>query len=86
MRHVFLEAHAAAAAPAAPAHFLRWYHALLERVRAGEVVLKHCPDEQMPADFLTKWIPRVKLATSVLYATGARLVPSVPSAPAAQKQ
>ena len=43
----------------------------MQRVREGQVVLKHVPDINMPADFLTKWIPIVKLDQSVVYATGA---------------
>ena len=30
------------------------------------------PDEAMPADFLTKWVPKAKLRTSIDYATNAR--------------
>ena len=41
-----------------------------QRIAEGEIVLKHVRDEHMPADFLTKWIPKDKLKTSLLYATG----------------
>ena len=35
-------------------HFLRRYYTFLQRVKLGEVTLKHVPDEENPADFLTK--------------------------------
>ena len=49
-------------------HFLRRYGVLKQRIRSGEVNVQHIPDEQMPADFLTKWIPRAKLEQSLRYA------------------
>ena len=57
--------------PTRSKHFLRRYEVLMQRVREGQVVLKHVPDINMPADFLTKWIPITKLDQSVVYATGA---------------
>ena len=33
----------------------------------------HVPDEQMPADCLTKWLPSTKLRRSVEYMTGSRV-------------
>ena len=56
--------------PTRSRHFLRRYHTLIARVKAGEVVLKHVNDDRMPADFLTKWIDVKKLNKSVRYATG----------------
>ena len=56
--------------PSRSKHFLRRYHALIERVKAGDVSLKHVPDAHMPADFLTKWVPQSKIDQSVRYATG----------------
>ena len=53
-------------------HFLRRYWALQQRMHTGEVRLVKVPDEHMPADFLTKWIPSAKLARSIRYATNAR--------------
>ena len=53
-------------------HFLRRYWALQQRMQHGEVRLVKVPDPDMPADFLTKWIPSAKLARSVEYATNAR--------------
>ena len=55
--------------PTRSKHFLRRYHVLRQRIRSAEVELRHVPDEEMPADFLTKWIPRKKLDISVRYAT-----------------
>lgn len=40
----------------------------VQRVKDGEIVLRHVVDD-MPADFLTKWIPAKKLEQSVRYAT-----------------
>ena len=53
-------------------HFLRRYAALRQRIAAGDVVLKHVTDPEMPADFLTKWIPSAKLEASLRYATNSR--------------
>ena len=55
-------------APTRSRHFLRRYHALKQRIRDGECVLTHVPDPQMPADFLTKWIPSAKLEASLRFA------------------
>ena len=55
--------------PTRSKHFLRRYFALKQRIRAGDVSLQHVPDENMPADFLTKWIPKPKLEKSIRYAT-----------------
>ena len=54
--------------PTRSKHFLWRYHSLKQRIRSGEVTLVHVPDPQMPADFLTKWIPRTKLEQSLRYA------------------
>ena len=53
-------------------HFLRRYGVLKQRIRSGEVNVQHIPDEQMPADFLTKWIGQKKLDKSIAYATNSR--------------
>ena len=58
--------------PSRSRHFLRRYFALKQRIRSGEVVVKHVDDPNMPADFLTKWIPSAKLETSLIYATNPR--------------
>ena len=50
--------------PTRARHFLRRYYGLKQRVASGEVKLVHVPDAEMPADFLTKWIPRSKLQVS----------------------
>ena len=54
--------------PTRSKHFLRRYHSLKQRIRDGDAVLVHVPDPQMPADFLTKWIPSAKLEASLRYA------------------
>ena len=59
-----------AGSPTRSRHFLRRYYALQQRIAQGEVSLQYVPDENMPADFLTKWIPRSKLERSIRYATG----------------
>ena len=53
-------------------HMLRRYHSFMQRVAMGEVVLKHIPDKQNPADFLTKWVPGDKFKMSVDYLTNSR--------------
>ena len=53
-------------------HFLRRYWALQQRIARGETSLVKVADENMPADFLTKWIDTAKLRRSVEYATNAR--------------
>ena len=55
--------------PTRSLHFLRRYLALKQRIAAGEVTLRYVPDENMPADFLTKWIPNEKLIKSLRYVT-----------------
>ena len=59
--------------PTRARHFLRRYYGLKQRVASGEVKLVHVPDAEMPADFLTKWIPRSKLQVSLRYATNASM-------------
>ena len=61
-----------AGAPSRSLHFLRRYGVLKQRIRSGEVNVQHIPDEQMPADFLTKWIGQKKLDKSIAYATNSR--------------
>ena len=63
-----------AGAPSRSLHFLRRYGVLKQRIRSGEVNVQHIPDEQMPADFLTKWIGQKKLDKSIAYATNSRIV------------
>ena len=50
-------------------HALRRYMILQDRVREGIVVLGHVPDEENPADFLTKFVSAKKLEASVAYLT-----------------
>ena len=59
--------------PTRARHFLRRYFALKQRVTSDEIKLVHVPDAEMPADFLTKWIPRSKLLISLRYATNASM-------------
>ena len=48
------------------------YWALQQRIARGETSLVKVADENMPADFLTKWIDTAKLRRSVEYAINAR--------------
>ena len=65
-------------APTRSRHFLRRYFALKQRIQAGEAVLRYVDDANMPADFLTKWIPSKKLELSVAYATNSRACLATP--------
>ena len=38
-------------------HFLRRYTVLQQRIRSAEVQVFKIDDPNMPADFLTKWLP-----------------------------
>jgi hypothetical protein len=58
--------------PSRSKHFLRRYFALKQRIADGDVELRHVDDENMPADFLTKWIGKSKFETSIQYATNSR--------------
>ena len=52
-------------------HALRRYATLQARVARGEVSVIHVPDEYNAADFLTKWVPAIKLKESVAYTSNA---------------
>ena len=67
--------------PSASRTFLRRYHALLERIEAGEATVVKVSDEENPADFLTKWVPVAKLRRSVDYATNAKRACAASRAP-----
>jgi|AACY02.9.fsa_nt_gi hypothetical protein len=41
----------------------------MARVEANKVKLVHVGDAEMPADFLTKWVPAKKLERSLKYVT-----------------
>ena len=41
----------------------------MQRVKMGECTLKHIPDAENPADFLTKWLKGDKLKKSISYLT-----------------
>ena len=56
-------------------HFLRRYHILVQRVAAGDVVMRHVGDTQMATDFLTKWVPTSKLKLSLRYVTNSWAIP-----------
>ena len=53
-------------------HFLRRYHTLQRRMADGECRVIKITDDLMPADFLTKWVPKEKLKRSVDHASNAR--------------
>ena len=58
-----------ASCPSRSKHFLRRYHALQQRIRAGECTIRHINDAQMPADALTKWVSADKLKRTMRYLT-----------------
>ena len=41
-------------------------------MESGLVDIRHIGDADMPADFLTKWLPAAKLCDSAAYATNCR--------------
>ena len=60
-------------APGARAkHALRRWHWLRQQISMGRVRLVHVRDADMPADFLTKWLPAKKLEASLERATNSR--------------
>ena len=59
-------------APSRSMHFLRRYGVLKQRVAQGECDVRHVPDAEMPADFLTKWIPGPKVEASLRYVTNSK--------------
>jgi hypothetical protein len=50
-------------------HALRRYMIIQQRIARGDVVLRHVPDPENPADFLTKWVDKIKFERSIEYAT-----------------
>jgi hypothetical protein len=61
--------------PTRSKHFLRRYYSLKQRITSNEITLRHVDDANMPADFLTKWIPRAKFEASILYAANSTSTP-----------
>lgn len=60
-------------APGARAkHALRRWHWLRQQISMGRVRLVHVRDADMPADFLTKWLPAKKMEASLERATNSR--------------
>ena len=53
-------------------HYMRHVHSFMERVKCNENVLKHISTNEMPADFLTKWVAGDKAQRSIRYLTNAR--------------
>ena len=45
---------------------------LQQRIRSQQCQVFKIDDPNMPADFLTKWLPQAKLRDSVAYATNSR--------------
>ena len=54
-------------------HALRRFAVLQRRIQEGEVQVKHVPDKDNAADFLTKWVPAAKLRRCLSYVTGTML-------------
>ena len=52
-------------------YFLIRAACLHQRIASGEVTVVHVNDPSMPADFLTKHVPKAKTETSIAYALGA---------------
>ena len=50
-------------------HHLRKYLEIQQAVALGDVILRHVPDAENPADFLTKWLSKEKVDVSIEYAT-----------------
>ena len=50
--------------------FLERYKSTQQRIKEGILAVVHVRDENMPADFLTKWVAARKLNKSLTYATG----------------
>ena len=50
-------------------HHLRKYLEIQQAVALGNVILRHVPDAENPADFLTKWLSKEKVDVSIEYAT-----------------
>ena len=57
------------AAPGRLKHIARQWAILQERIREGGVRVVDVPDASMPADFLTKWLAKKKVAQSLARAT-----------------
>ena len=53
-------------------HMLRHIHTVMARVLSGENLVRHVPGEEMPGDFLTKWVSGEKAKQSVAYLTNSR--------------
>ena len=55
--------------PTRSRHCLRRYLTFLQRVALGECKIGHVPDVANPADFMTKFVGKDKVAASVQFAT-----------------
>ena len=62
---------AVAGAPQRARHALRRWHNLIRRLELGQVLLAKVDTDDMPADFLTKFVPTAKLERSIRRATNA---------------
>ena len=67
-------------------HMLRRYYTLMKRIHGGEINVVHVKDEHNPADFLTKWLPKAKLAQSISYVCGINARPVGLAAACIQKK
>ena len=57
-------------------HYLRMYRVLQQRIASEEIMVKHVPDGDNPADVLTKWVDKGKFERCVAYFSGERASPS----------
>ena len=53
-------------------HMLRHIHSVMQRVLYKEIAVKHIPGDEMPADFLTKWVTKGKAEASIAYLTNSQ--------------
>ena len=53
-------------------HIYRKWKLIKQRLAKAAIRLAEVPDKDMPADFLTKWVPRAKLEASIARATNSR--------------
>ena len=51
-------------------HFLLRYALLKQYIATGDIEVAYVPDGENPSDYLTKWVPAEKTASSLRYAAG----------------
>jgi hypothetical protein len=61
-------------------HLLRHYHAFMQRVKLGEVELKHISGLKNPSNMLTKWVPAAEFQMATEYLSGVTAAATLPDA------